>query len=152
MPNNTPPRNAISTPFLQSTPFCLKSSSIPIDAKTFKAEDIGDDLIIKLENATISESPDTKSNPALRLEYVQFLLDSSVVLQKVSFQLSSLKDHAGELFYNISKLVISFQPSRCPRPYQTFRTPDSRVPDDPDYPDFPASVRMTEYLHHQHFG
>ena len=99
MPHNTPPCNAISTPFLQSMPFCFKSSSIPIDAKTFKAKDIGDDLIIKLENATISESPDTKLNPAPWLEYVQFLLDSSVVLQKMSFWLSSLKDHADELFY-----------------------------------------------------
>lgn len=99
MPHNTPPCNAISTPFLQSTPFCLKSSSIPIDAKTFKAEDIRDDLIIKLENATVSESPDTKLNPELRLEYIQILLDSSVVLQKVSLQLSNLKDSAGELFY-----------------------------------------------------
>ena len=100
MPHTSPPRNAISTPFLQSTPFRLKSSSIPIDAKLFKAEDIADDLIVELDNATISEAASSKSNPASRsLEYIRNLLDSSVVFQNVSLRLSSLKDGAGELFY-----------------------------------------------------
>jgi len=50
----SPPRNAItSTPFLQSTPFHFKSSSIPSDAKVFKAMEIGTDLVVELENATI---------------------------------------------------------------------------------------------------
>jgi len=100
MPHTSPPHNAISTPFLQSTPFRLKSSSIPIDAKLFKAEDIADDLIVELDNATISEAASSKSNPASQsLEYIRNLLDSSVVFQNVSLQLSSLKDSAGELSY-----------------------------------------------------
>jgi len=67
LPHTSPPRNAISTPFLQSTPFCLKSSSVPFEVKIFKAEDITDDLIVELENVTISE---LASLDPLQLEYV----------------------------------------------------------------------------------
>jgi len=67
LPHTSPPRNAISTPILQSTPFCLKSSSVPFEAKIFKAEDIADDLIVELENVTISEL--ALLDP-LQLEYV----------------------------------------------------------------------------------
>lgn len=91
----SPPRNAItSTPFLQLMPFRFKSSSIPSDAKVFKATEIGTDLVIKLENATIFES-DSVERPA----YIPALLDSSTALQKVSHRLSGLKDLAGKLLY-----------------------------------------------------
>ena len=101
MPHTTPHCNAISlTPFLQSTPFCIKSSSVPISTKLFKAEDIADDLIIELDNATISEAPDSKSNLTPQsLEYIQNMLDSSAVFQSVSLWLGTLKDSAGKLFY-----------------------------------------------------
>lgn len=100
MPQTSPHRNAISTPFLQSTPFRIKSSSVPISAKLFKAEDVADDLIVELDNATISESPDSKSNSMPpSLEYIQNFLDSSAAFQSVSLRLSTLKDSAGKLFY-----------------------------------------------------
>ena len=67
LPHTSPPRNAISTPFLQSTPFHLKSLSVPFEAKIFKAEDIANDLIVELENVTISEL--ALLDP-LQLEYV----------------------------------------------------------------------------------
>lgn len=90
----SPLRKAItSTPFLQSTPFRFKSSSIPSDAKIFKAEEIADDLVVELENATIYES--SLEQPP----YIPDLLDSSRVLQNISLQLSNLKDSAGQLFY-----------------------------------------------------
>jgi len=91
----SPPCNAItSTPFLQLTPFRFKSSSIPSDAKVFKATEIGTDLVVELESATIYES-DSVEWPA----YIPALLDSSTALQKVSHWLSGLKDLAGTLLY-----------------------------------------------------
>jgi len=96
LPHTSPPRNAISTPFLQSMPFRLKSLSVPFEAKIFKAEDIANVLIVELENVTISE---LASLDPLQLEYVRVLLDSSAVLRKVSLQLNNLKDAAGKLFY-----------------------------------------------------
>ena len=106
LPHTSPPRNAISTPFLQSIPFHFKSSSVPFDAKLFKAEDITNDLIIQLENTTISES----DLDPLQLEYIRILLDSSVVLQKGSLRLSNLKDAAGKPFYRKG----SWSPQKVP--------------------------------------
>ena len=101
MPHTSPHHNAISlTPFLQSTPFHIKSSSVPISTKLFKAEDIADDLIVKLDNANISEAPDSELNlMPWSLEYIRNMLDSSAVFQSVSLWLGTLKDNAGKLFY-----------------------------------------------------
>jgi hypothetical protein len=62
MPTTPPPskRNAITIPSI--TPLCPKTSSVPLDGRTFKATTLDVELSAELEDATIYEQAGLKGN------------------------------------------------------------------------------------------